>query len=151
MNWTECSDAFHKDGSLRDLYAHGTTARDWDTFLAFLTSSPYKMEYTRDGESEPIPADAATVFADREHCHNLIIRLGKLGVCCHFFIPEEIELDIDPREVSSQVELDAVMKFMSDVGATLRHDIILTEENGPEYIWFRYSHEDGQMHYRKDS
>jgi hypothetical protein len=43
------------------------------------------------------------------------------------------------------------MKFMSDVGAVLRRDVILTEESGPEHVWFRYSHVDGKIHYRKDS
>ena len=151
MEWTECSDAFHRDGSLRDIYVHGTTVQTWERFLSFLASSPYELEYQSDGESKAIPLNAATVFADGEHSHNLIIRLGQLDVCCHFFIPDEIELDIDPREVGSQQDLDAIMRLMSDIGSLLRLDVILTEENGPDYVWFKYSHAEGKMHYRKDS
>ena len=147
MNWNECSDAFHKDGSLRDIYVHGTTFHDWESFLSFLASSSYQIEYVRDGEPEAIPTDAATVFADGEHTDNLTIRVTGLSILCHFFTPEEIELDLDPREVTSQEHLDALLRFMSDVGAVLRHDVILTEENGPEAVRFRYSVEEEEVKY----
>jgi hypothetical protein len=151
MQWSECSEAFRPDEGLRDLYVHGTSLREWQRFLSFLASSAYQLKYTRDGEPEVIPRHAADVFADREPAHHLSIQLGAVTVCCYFFTPEEIELDIDPREVRSQQELDIVMSFMSALGATLLHDVILTEENAPDYVWFRYSHSDGKMHYRKNS
>ena len=147
MQWTDCSDAFHRDGSLRDLYVHDTTIGDWDAFVAFLTSSSYRIDYYKDGTQEPVPNSAATVFSDREHTHNLCIHVRDLKVHCHFFTTEEIELDLDPREVRSQAQLDAVLDFISNLGTALRRDVMLTEENGPEHVWFKFAAAVAQLTY----
>ncbi len=151
MKWNECADAFHQDGSLRDIYVLGTTEQDWDKFLSFLATSPYKTEYTCDGESAVLLDRAAVVFSDREHVHSLSIQVDGVSILCHFFVPEEIEFDVDPREVTSQQHLDAILKFISNVGGVLQRDVILTEENGPEHVWFRYSSHNGEMQYIKGS
>ena len=65
----------------------------------------------------------------------------------HFFIEEEIELDVDPREVTTQQHMDSVLKFMAELGSILKHDVILTEENGPEHIWFEYEFDIDRIRY----
>ena len=117
--------------------------------MNFVRSSGFGLRYFRDGESAQIPSNAADALADRSCAHNLIIDVGGVGVCCHFFIEDEIELDIDPREVTSQAALDNVMNFMGSLGAYLARDVILTEENSPEYVWFRYSSGDGVVRYER--
>ena len=55
-------------------------------------------------------------------------------IACHFFTPDEIELDLDPAEVSSQGAMDSVLRFMGCLGSCLGRDVTLTEENSPERI-----------------
>ena len=62
---------------------------------------------------------------------------------------DEIELDIDPREVTSPTAVDRVLEFMERLGAHLARDVILTEENSPEHVWFRYSSGDGVVRYER--
>ena len=66
---------------------------------------------------------------------------------CHFFTTDEIELDLDPREVTSQGQLDAVLDFISNLGAALQRDVVLTEENSPEHVWFKFAAATGQVRY----
>ena len=145
MDWSSCSEVFHQDGSLRDIYVHGTTLKDWEAFMSFLSSSSYKLGYTSDGEAAAVPKSAEEIFADSDHAHTLTIHATGVGINCHFFTPEEIELDINPREVTSQGHLDAILEFMSELGSSLRRDVVLTEENGPEYIWLKFSADTGDI------
>ncbi len=143
MNNRDCQDAFHKDGSLRDIYVQSVTIEDWERFLNFVRSGGFSLRYFRDQGVAPLPSSAAQILRDRSCTHNLVINLGKVEICCHFFAEDEIELDIDPREVTSDISKDRVLDFMARLGANLGRDVILTEENSPESVWFRYSSENG--------
>jgi hypothetical protein len=48
---------------------------------------------------------------------------------CHFFSKEEIEFDIDPKDVTEQSDLDALCEFMRMVGKVVGKPTILTPEN----------------------
>jgi hypothetical protein len=139
MSYQDCQNAFHTDGSLRDIYVQDVTIEDWEKFLTFVRNGGFSLRYFRDQELGLIPRSAAHILKDRSCAHNLVIDLGGVEVCCHFFIEDEIELDIDPREVASSDTKDRVLDFMRQLGANLDRDVILTEENSPEHVWFRYS------------
>ncbi len=47
----------------------------------------------------------------------------------------------------SHMTIDKFNIMMWWPGTRLARDVILTEENSPEYIWFRYSHNDSGIHY----
>lgn len=59
-------------------------------------------------------------------------RTGGILVVFHFFTPEEIECDIDPREVSGQASLDALLGFKRRLGDLTRKPAALTPENVPD-------------------
>lgn len=86
-----------------------------------------------------MPSFAADVLNDATCSHGLKIYLDDIVVACHFFTDEEIELDIDPREVTSQTELDLVLNFLRLLGTRLSKDTILTPENLPQAVWLKYS------------
>ena len=73
-------------------------------------------------------ADALSVAVD----------LGAVRVHCHFFLPEEIELDVDPREIQSQAAMDRALSLVLRLGRCLRKQVVVTEENAPDRVWFRY-------------
>ena len=143
MSNQDCQNAFHTDGSLRDIYVQNVTIEDWEKFLTFIQNGSFSLRYFRDQGSALIPSSAAQILKDRSCAHNLVIDLGGVEICCHFFIEDEIELDIDPREVASANTKDRVLDFMAQLGASLDRDVILTEENSPEHVWFRYSSKSG--------
>jgi hypothetical protein len=57
---------------------------------------------------------------------------------CHFFVPDEIELDIDPREVTGPEELAAVLQFVEQLARATGKDAVLTPESSPEIVLLHY-------------
>lgn len=149
MNNSHRREAFHRDGSLRDIYVRNVTIEHWKTFLEFIRSSGFSYRYARDGALAELPTTAAQILGDSSATHNLAIDLGGVTACCHFFAEDEIELDIDPQEVSSPVTEQNVLKFMALLGAQLDRDVILTEENRRDDVWFRYSPKDDAVQREK--
>ncbi|MDE1130055.1 MAG: hypothetical protein OSA49_00695 [Ascidiaceihabitans sp.] len=135
MDWQDCRKAFYLDGSLRDIYVRNTTAADWDVFLDAVSS---KITATFvDGEPHPLPTQASEIFEiENKKSFLLEILLGQVKIKCHFFTEQEIELSIDPSEVTSQAELNAVVDVLTIIGCALGRDVILTDENCPTSVWF---------------
>ena len=137
MDWDECKAAFYVDGSLRDIYIHNTTAADWNKFLTY--TSTLKTSYSRQGEANQLPTQVTEIFEENdETSFGLVIELGKVKLNCHFFTVHEIELDIDPKEVTSQQDFDAVIDVFVGIGKSLDKDVVLTDENLPKSKWFEY-------------
>src|ERR1051325_5423024 len=88
---------WYADGSLRDLYIKKTTLADWRRLVEM--AAQYQCEYLFDGKPCHLP-DVARIFENRVGTHLLRIRLGSVTINSHFFVAEEIELDIDPRNVT---------------------------------------------------
>lgn len=142
MNNSRRRQAFHRDGNLRDIQVQNVTLEHWERFIDFIRSSGLGYRYARDGAAARLPSTAAQILGDRSATHNLAIDLGGATACCHFFTEDEIELDIDPREVGSPVTEQNVLKFIVMMGAQLDRDVILTQENRRDEVWFRYSSKD---------
>ena len=60
------------------------------------------------------------------------VDLGGPVANAHFHTSEEIELDLDPREIGSQASLDEVLDFCSKLSLALERDVAITEESDPE-------------------
>src|SRR5258708_5008408 len=115
--WKKCQRHFAENhGLLPDIYVHGTTIEHWQTLYEILGVN-YRLEYFVDNESEPLPGRVDEVFATREIANpELYFRVGGVLVACHFFTREEIEFDIDPAEVTSEVALNHLQNFVALVG-----------------------------------
>jgi hypothetical protein len=122
-------DLWLPDGSLRDVYLSSTSHDDWAAFLA--VANQYPSEYLFDGEVTDMPTVAA-IFGNREGTHLLRITVGSAQINCHFFTPEEIELDIDPRQVESQETHTAILGFVEAVADAAGKLARITPENSPE-------------------
>ena len=116
-----------QDGSLRDVYFVGTTPAHWKSFLAFVRNST--NQYSFDGEETDLPP-IEEIFANREGHHILTVATSGVAINCHFFIPEEIELDIDPREIHGKNEHEAVLGFIASLSHAIGRPALLTPENG---------------------
>lgn len=124
------------DGSLRDLYVQSMDLRHWRLFDTFVHQN--KSVYSFDGNPAKFPGSEA-VFANREGHHILSLMLGSLSINCHFFVPEQLELDISPREVLGTIEHDAVLKFVEQLSETLGLPVDVTPENSETAPFITYS------------
>ena len=148
MDWEKAKAAFYCDGSLRDVYVRNTAFEDWNRFLAY--ASLHSTSYSVDGEPRPLPAQASEIFEEGDRkAHLLAIKFGEVVLNCHFFTVDELELDIDPRQVTSQHALDVIVQALTNIGKALKKDVILTDENAPTSEWLRYEAASGTVNFSR--
>ncbi|SPF80926.1 hypothetical protein [Pseudoprimorskyibacter insulae] len=127
MHWDDVSELFAADGSLRDILVSGTTSADWDRMI-HLASQLGTLSYQCDGQNAARPA-MGDLLRDTDHAHCLKIDLGGPVAITHFLSADDIDLDIDPREIQTQDALDKVLTFCAQLGRALGRDVVITEEN----------------------
>jgi hypothetical protein len=126
---TEPPDLWERDGSLRDVYVLGTSETDWASLLEVARN--HHATYSYGGAKLPLPQPGA-LFSNRDRSHLLQIDLGGVLINCHFFVPEEIELDIDPRQVVDESCHEMVLAFLEELAQKIRKPLALTLENAPQ-------------------
>jgi len=130
----EVPELWRSDGSFRDVYVNDTNVRDWEKFIEF--ASAYPNRYTIDGCVASMTS-VADALHDRDHAHLLAVWVGGAQINCHFFSEEEIELDLDPREIHAS-EHDAVLHFVAALSTALGKPALVTEENAHELPLLTY-------------
>ena len=145
--WETCRADFAFDGAagaLIDLLCPGTGAAEWEAFWAALRAGPFGLRAFRDGEPIPPPESAAWAFAERQLASIMVSVLSDaVAANCHFF-GGDLELDIDPREVVTEVAFASVLAVMRFVAAAVGLPVVAVSENsGPASAFLRVS-PDGQ-------
>jgi hypothetical protein len=143
--------AFYVDGSLRDIYLLGTNEQDWQKLLTFLHTSSYSVRFIIAGEQQPIPEGIGDVFSLVDtHGGMLQIDTDHLKLHCYFYTYEEIEFDIDPRNISNERQIFRLLNFMRMVGIALSKEIVLTPESMPKRPLFRFNSTTGDEEWYLD-
>lgn len=138
IEFERCREEFVFDGSWRDLYIFDTTIDDWNAIAKILTT--YKHEYFVDSDPDKLPTVfSPNFFVDRQYSCVLKTYFQSLQVNCHFFVVDEIELDIDPREIKDQGSFNELMALMRLMGERVDKDVVLTPENAEEIAILRYN------------
>ena len=141
LRWETVRDEFAFDGSWRDIYVLNTDMSLWQRMLDRLRADGYELAYSRDGDLVQLPTRAETIFGDNQCARLLAVRFGGVQANCHFFTSDEIEFDIDPREVTSQPQLDALLQFLRDLAMSVGRQVILCPENTPDFVILHMSPE----------
>ena len=141
LKWKENQWPFLVDGSLKDIYVHDTVIEDWEKVIDFLNQN-YTLRYGNN------ISDIISNQIDKKYANKLLqntkenvigklvsIDVGPLKVNCHFFGEDEIEFDMDPREIHRCEGIDELEHFMLQLSNLLNKQVILTEENDPEHIY----------------
>ena len=68
---------------------------------------------------------------------SLKIDFNGVNFHCYFFLPDQIEFDIDPREIKTVTDFESIEKFMISISKTLKNQVTLTGENSPEFPLFK--------------
>ena len=130
MTWAEIASDFEWDGSLRDLYVMNATVEDWQRVLDALSEIKPTPVMHVDGEAIKHPLSAEIIFQRRQNSDlSLYVRIGNIRFNCHFFQDDEIEFDLDPREVKRAADLDSIKAFMRLLAERTGKTAILTHEN----------------------
>jgi hypothetical protein len=94
--------------------------------------------YTFDGVAAPFPG-SHIALGNREGSHLLSIILGgPVEICCHFFIAEQLELDISPKEITGHLAHEEVLSFVENLADTLELSADITPENAEHMPFLTY-------------
>jgi hypothetical protein len=137
--WNEVKAEFAPDGALRDIYVFDTDRVNWEKMLTALPKSPYEVwQWPYEDEGNKKPAGLPVTFPANETKGTLNIKVeNKLILACHFFIEEEIELDLVPQRVEDEQTYDRLLGFMQWLVDLLGKPAVLTHENSPDWVIVR--------------
>ena len=123
-DWNEAKKLFEWDGSLVDIFVARTTLTDWANLLFLLRQRAWPYKY----QEEDIEMEMPSEFVGSALSRLLMVQVGHLSVNCHFFDEDEIEFDIDTREVKGPADYDELLGFMRMIGASLGKPVCLAAE-----------------------
>lgn len=125
-------------GELRDIVIAGTDVRDWQRVLDYLREQPPAASFTVDAAAAALPETASEIFALREQTvTSLGIDVAGVLVVAHFFDPSEIELDFDPRDVTSEGQRAALVAFIRTLANLLDKPVVVAPEGSHDEVLLR--------------
>jgi hypothetical protein len=145
--WDNCRADFAFGGALVDLIAAGTGPGEWEAFWSALLAGPFELRAFRDGEPIQLPESAAWMLNERQVASVMVsVMSGTITANCHFF-GGDLELDVDPREITSAEAFESVLAVMRFVAAAIRLPMFANEEGGtPTFAFLRVT-PDGEALY----
>lgn len=147
-SWENVANKFAFDGSWRDLYIFDTDVDVWQQMLNGLRSAGCDLVFRRDGQACDLPQFVSDVFAATAKASQLLwVRFTGVVAACHFFTPDEIEFDIDPREVKGREQFDGVLSFMRLLSSSTRRDVVMTPENVKDVVILRARFDGASVEY----
>ena len=119
-------------GCLPDVFVEGTTAVEWQAVLDLVEEQGWAYEYAEGQTVLPLPRAGAVLSrpADAE-CPSLRVWPDP-EVCAifRFLSVEQIDFDVDLRELQGQERLDVLCGFLSAIGRLLGKSVPLFPEGG---------------------
>ncbi|WP_369273694.1 hypothetical protein AB5J55_30510 [Streptomyces sp. R11] len=116
-------------GALPDVSVAGTSVEDWQALFDLVQSSGWAWEYSEGGVGALPPAvEVLTRPADAE---TVDLRVWPVpGVLAIFWpmVAEEIDFDVDLRELQGQEGVDVLCRFLTVVGRRLGKPVVMTAE-----------------------
>jgi len=127
---------FEPDGSLRDIYVFDTNIKQWNIVLKAITRTNYEYNFLHADEVIELPNDFDLIKALQESNPTIlkIYITESIQINCHFFTDKEIEMDIDPNEILSETDYNALTRFLSWLSKITSSTVVLTHENAPELV-----------------
>jgi hypothetical protein len=142
--WANCRADFAFDGALVDMIAPGTGPAEWEVFWKSLRKGKFGLKAFRDGEPIPLPESVAWVFSEQKVASvGVSVLAGSVIANCYFH-GGDLELDIDPREVTNEAAFDSVLSIMRFIADALALPVFAVAEGStPAFAFLRVS-PDGQ-------
>lgn len=130
--WDDVKCFFDPDlmGSLPDVRVPDASVEDWQTVLDLVEARGWKCRYSEGGTVLPVPRARAVLSRPRgAECPNLRVwpAAGVLAIF-RFRDGDEIDFDVDLRELQGQERLDAFCGFLREIGRSLGKSVLMDPE-----------------------
>jgi hypothetical protein len=117
-------------GALPDVSVAGASVEDWQAVFDLVRSSDWACEYMEGGVAGPLPP-AVEVLTRPAEAETVDLRVWPVPGVLVIFRPmaaEEIDFDVDLRELQGQEGVDILCRFLTAVGRRLGKPVVMTAE-----------------------
>src|SRR4051812_22951770 len=104
--WSEVRTLFEVEDSGLNLYVLETSIHDWQRLLNAFKEGDFELYLMREGVPFSTPPRVEEIFESRAKQHVVLsIYRDGIWINCQFLSPSEVELDIDPQDITDQESL----------------------------------------------
>lgn len=131
LRWDEVAEFFDPDlmGTLPDVVVPGASVQDWQAVFDVVTSSRWTWEYRVGQEAAPLPSAAeALTYAAAEYRELWVYPAADVLVIFRLYAADQIDFDMDLRELQGQQGVDCVCDFLSVLGRRLGKFVLMCAE-----------------------
>ncbi|MFB7678294.1 hypothetical protein ACFC26_43565 [Kitasatospora purpeofusca] len=130
--WDDVKNFFDPDlmGALPDVCVAGTSVNDWQAVFDLVRSCGWEWEYSEGRVAVPLPP-AAQVLSRPAGAETVDLRVWPVPGVLAIFRPmsaEEIDFDVDLRELQGQEGVDVLCGFLTALGRRLGKPVVMTAE-----------------------
>ncbi|WP_433696952.1 hypothetical protein [Nocardiopsis sp. CA-288880] len=127
--WDDVKDLFdpHLMGSLPDLRVPDASVRDWQSFLELVVERGWRHRYT-EGDAVVLLRPAHTALSRPGFSELRVWPSGGVLAIFRFYAPDEIDFDVDLRELQGQERLDVLCHFLTAIGRRLGKPVLMEPE-----------------------
>ena len=136
-NWENIKWIFKSDWTLRDIYVQNTSKEDW-TKLIDLLNAEYEIKYFSKNKIDK--EKVYQYFADETgevEFSTITIQVENIKINCHYFFVEQIEFDISPSQIKTDLDFKTISSFMRKISFVLEKQITLTGESEPKFPFIK--------------
>ncbi|RZB19726.1 hypothetical protein StrepF001_12155 [Streptomyces sp. F001] len=130
--WDDVAYFFDPDlmGSLPDVRVPGASVEDWQAVLDLVAEFGWKCQYSEGGTELPVPRAEAVLSrpADAECSELRVWPSADVLAIFRFHSVEEIDFDVDLRELQGQERLDVFCGFLREIGRRLGKPVLMDPE-----------------------
>ena len=140
MKWQDSQQYFLADGSLRDLIIRDIDESNWNRFLVEVHELNIELSFFHGGKVISLPATYSAIIKLQESDPTTLSMNIGAGVIvnCHFFIEEELEFDIDPKQIKCDATYNSLLEFIRRLKVIFERDVLLTEEGDSDAILIQF-------------
>jgi hypothetical protein len=132
--WDEVKNFFDPDlmGALPDVFVPGASVEDWEALLGLVRTRNWQWQYSEGPTELPLPTAAAvlTRSADSDIAELRVWPVPDVLAIFRFMSDDEIDFDVDLRELQGQAGVDVLCGFLTEIGRELGKPVVMTPEGG---------------------
>lgn len=134
LHWDEVGSFFDPDvmGALPDVFVPKASVEDWQAVFDLVVARGWQWEFLQGTTALPLPP-ATEALARPAGAEVVELRVRPVpGVLALFRLmsAEEIDFDVDLRELQGQEGVDTLCGFLGEIGRTLGKPVLVTSEGG---------------------
>ncbi|MFJ7280533.1 hypothetical protein [Kitasatospora sp. NPDC098663] len=134
--WDEVKNFFNPDlmGALPDVFVPDASVADWQALFHLIQARNWQWQYSEGSTDLPLPSAAAVLGrpADSEIAELRVWPKSGVLAIFRFMSVDEIDFDVDLRELQGQPGVDALCSLLARIGRELGKPVMMTSEGGSQ-------------------